>query len=538
MKTRKINLDRTPIESEYVQSKQNFDHVLSNYKAIKPTLWKNPWFYGPIGLASIALVVALSIGGNENEPSKAVTEIPVVEFPEDTKCIHPILEKEDVAFEVFQVDPLNDEKLQLKSGTTIEIPKGSLEAKKTEENVTVKVREFKTKAESFVAGIPMDYGSDKAFESAGMIEIRGFQDGKTVVISPEKPIEISLSLSQNSNGFGFWKLNEDSKEWIKYPTIVSDFENKGIDNTTKISNFKKNKVDEEIIQINTKIDQLEEPQKSDYMLANKGGQVFDIDFKPSDYPELEKLKGVEFEVDSKVKYDKNFTKKTWNTVDLTKSGNQYLVKFTNAKEEIQLPVRPVLTGARKEKAEIEFQKVFDTYNETKNELISEKEKLEKSKKEQQAKFDQIVHDAKQMMKADSKKEELNAIKKIDFRLLAWGVYNCDKPISYPKPLAKELAFLYENNADINLSAIYVFDGDKNVRYSFGEATRHSLTEFGFNLKHKTTLIAIDKEGEISYVKDVDSQNLDLGRIKFKRIQEKDVNLNYIEKLINESTLDT
>ena len=36
MKARKINLDRAPISSDKIESKQDFGHVVTNYKLIKP----------------------------------------------------------------------------------------------------------------------------------------------------------------------------------------------------------------------------------------------------------------------------------------------------------------------------------------------------------------------------------------------------------------------------------------------------------------------------------------------------------------------
>tara|TARA_B110000285_G_scaffold225681_1_gene284289 strand:+ start:1797 stop:2564 length:768 start_codon:yes stop_codon:yes gene_type:complete len=57
MKKVKILVGREPLSKGYVQSKQNFEHVLSQVKHLKPPIWKTPWFYGPVGLAVVALSV-------------------------------------------------------------------------------------------------------------------------------------------------------------------------------------------------------------------------------------------------------------------------------------------------------------------------------------------------------------------------------------------------------------------------------------------------------------------------------------------------
>ncbi len=60
MENRKTTLDREQLSSEVIRGEQNFNQVLKGHQAMKPPLWKTAWFYGPIGLASLALVVAVS----------------------------------------------------------------------------------------------------------------------------------------------------------------------------------------------------------------------------------------------------------------------------------------------------------------------------------------------------------------------------------------------------------------------------------------------------------------------------------------------
>lgn len=54
----KTVLDREPISSEAINSRQDFGKVLAGYKALKPSIWKSSWFYGTAGLATIAIVAA------------------------------------------------------------------------------------------------------------------------------------------------------------------------------------------------------------------------------------------------------------------------------------------------------------------------------------------------------------------------------------------------------------------------------------------------------------------------------------------------
>lgn len=60
MEKRKTILDRKPLSSEYIRGRQDFDGVLKAHKAMKPPLWKSAWFYGPVGLAVIAIIVSVT----------------------------------------------------------------------------------------------------------------------------------------------------------------------------------------------------------------------------------------------------------------------------------------------------------------------------------------------------------------------------------------------------------------------------------------------------------------------------------------------
>jgi len=67
MKEFKVKLDRKKLSKEHIESKQNFDSVLAQIKAIKAPFWKSAWFYGSIGLSGIAVVVGYSFIQNKEE---------------------------------------------------------------------------------------------------------------------------------------------------------------------------------------------------------------------------------------------------------------------------------------------------------------------------------------------------------------------------------------------------------------------------------------------------------------------------------------
>lgn len=54
MEIKKVNLDREPISSAYIQQKEDFASVVKMHKRYSDILWKKTFFYGGIGIASIA----------------------------------------------------------------------------------------------------------------------------------------------------------------------------------------------------------------------------------------------------------------------------------------------------------------------------------------------------------------------------------------------------------------------------------------------------------------------------------------------------
>lgn len=59
MEIKKVNLDRTKLSSSYIQGKQDFNRVIQTAKLTKVPTFKSPWFYGAVGLSSVAVATML-----------------------------------------------------------------------------------------------------------------------------------------------------------------------------------------------------------------------------------------------------------------------------------------------------------------------------------------------------------------------------------------------------------------------------------------------------------------------------------------------
>ena len=107
MKNQKILVDREPLSKEFIESKQDFGNVLSHVKNLKPPVWKTPWFYGPVGVA----VVAITVSSVNINPRKT------------------LIEQAEKATDYERILPFNERKIEVKTlavSSPIEVKKTSI----------------------------------------------------------------------------------------------------------------------------------------------------------------------------------------------------------------------------------------------------------------------------------------------------------------------------------------------------------------------------------------------------------------------------
>jgi hypothetical protein len=551
MKENKIKIDRPIISSEEINSKQDFTKVVEGFRKIKPPLWKNPWFYGPIGLASLAIVLTLTtLNNNEFEEKTTLIESKDIKLPADTECIHKPIKNLENNSEVFYVKTDKSESIQLASGTELTFPKGSLIVS-GKDSVRIEVKEFNDKSSAFVSGILMDHGDDSAFESAGMIEISGTVKGEPCTINPSIPVEVNFVLNQNPENFPFWKLDTLENKWVDYP-VKYKVAQSNYKSHTKHNNEKLNLEEQKkLLQNNLKENNIAfqavvVPSKVDYKLPLDGKQKFDLDFDLTDFPELKSFKGMNFEVYTQEAYDKSFTKKTWSDVSLKKEQDVYFAYFKNKQETFKIQVRPVLSGNDKVKSEKEFQKALNESEEMKKELFEKNKEIRKELEETENKYKQLVASFKDQTDKDLElaKESSNGRTMVtanefvaNFSIVSFGIYNCDKVNKYPKTFARDFVFSYNGSSAVNIKNAYVFDQNLNTRYSYGNDYRHVLQNLGFNKGNENVLITIDESGHLGYVLKFDEFSFEKEKLKLTRVDKKDINLAFIQKLLSESTVE-
>ena len=109
----KINtiLDRKPINSEYINSKQDFNKVMNGFQKLKPPVYKQSWFYGALGLAAVAIVftaVSLTLSDDDKKTVASADvkkEVPFEQEPPQEK-IALVVDMDETAEEIPEVEPV------------------------------------------------------------------------------------------------------------------------------------------------------------------------------------------------------------------------------------------------------------------------------------------------------------------------------------------------------------------------------------------------------------------------------------------------
>lgn len=109
--------------------------------------------------------------------------------------------------------------LTLTSGTTIEIPANAFvdeQGNTVTTPVTITFKEYHDAADIIASGIPMrvrtPHGEDEWMQTAGMFEIEGFTNNRSVRIAEGKALNISL-VSKVDGAYDFWYFDEAQGNW-------------------------------------------------------------------------------------------------------------------------------------------------------------------------------------------------------------------------------------------------------------------------------------------------------------------------------------
>jgi hypothetical protein len=389
------------MSSDEIAKNKNFQTVLKKNAIMNTPLFKKPWFLSSIVAAVVATVASILLfnkySGNNLDKSKEIST-----------CVNPPLKNLDIKYSINKVNAEDGATLDFATGSRVTIPPDAFvddNGNKLKGEVELRFREFHDVADFFVSGIPMTYdsaGVKYQFESAGMMELLAFQNGKKVNMASDKSVNVELASTYKGTEYNLYKLDTLHNNWsclgkdkVSSSPIVSadSIKRDSSSSLTEKDVTIEEDVKPEIKKIEIKKEEVvKEKEKAIAALpkpapepkkpkqAKNEKYTFDISVDEKEFPELAIYKGVLFEIGEE---NKNFNPAlydiTWDDATLkegTKKGENYSLGLKKGTKKYEFIVYPVFEGTYYKNAVKDYKSKFDKYSEAADNRKKEEKKIE------------------------------------------------------------------------------------------------------------------------------------------------------------------
>ncbi|MCB0429450.1 MAG: hypothetical protein H6585_11795 [Flavobacteriales bacterium] len=446
MTKRKIQINRPDLSREDATKDMNFSKVMKSYKALRP--FYKTWQFMAGGTALVVAMLALTqlpvkqkedaqvrteatsaVSANDSMNAVAATEV----TPGKKPFVNPPFPDYDIPYQKFNV--MADKACKLtysKTGSEIIIPAGAFVDEKgtpVQDNVVLEYREMHDVVDFFVSGIPMTYdtlGETRHFESAGMLEVRGWQNNKPVYLAPGKEMKVLMASRDDREIFNRYHLDTVAKKWVcdgKSKVIPCE---KKVEQPAKVEE-KSRPVVKELFRAEAEEVPVGSPLPVYPQAANPSQQRFKVDVDPTAYPELACYKGLSFEVSAR---DRSFDKKwfgvNWTGMELQRSdpsSNLYNLALSRPDTSVHVLVKPVVDAEHLDEA-------MATYTKLKTERMKDVQgdgKQVKTFNEAQESSRPEIAVADRVMEMGYKVAGVRPI-----AIPQMGIHNCDFPAPLPR----------------------------------------------------------------------------------------------------------
>jgi len=404
-----------------------------------------------------------------------------------------------------------------KSNSKIIIPKKAFVNKQGEDivgDVEIRYREFHDQADIIAAGIPMAYdsaGVKSQLESAGMLDIRGYQNNEPVFIKPNKVITVEFASKYPEDRYNMYVLDTIARNWVYTgrdnslvnekakqaklreqhdAAVPANIETKKTIELQQQLDAIPPKIESERIACEKKVSQLPKailPSKP--MKATTGRPQFQLDVNYKEFPELEAFKNAVFEVGTENKnYTPEFSKITWTSAEIAEGpqkGRNYLLILKQMNKVEKLVVYPALTGANYDAALKTYESKFEEYKAGVAKREASEKKLREEFEAKQAAYlaeqkrlqaemtqEQIRAQAEAAKQLNQQTAGMNDNQKVTrvFQVSRFGFCNSDCPRAFPKGGSMNPIFTINNGKSfVQPHMIYLVSIDKNLVFTYDDS---------------------------------------------------------------------
>jgi hypothetical protein len=548
MKDTKINIkmNNDKLTTEEISKGKDFNSLYKKYTTTTTKWYKSPKKLG--GISSVVVVTTVTVTLSLVKYTKHSNPVHIQPKPviaatstvshattraATAKFVNPPIKGADIPYKSFTVNAQKGGELKYGNSSKINIPKGSFvykDGREVQGNVVIKYREFHNPVDFFLSGIPMTYdsaGKQYTFESAGMLDIRGFKDGVPVEIAKDKKIDVQMASVGTGTEYNTYRLDTVTRKWVyieRRQAILAP-----ADKTTP--RVKKDSILPEQHEITAEKAQIAKTQADEKKLesalpiqpqkASATSYTFDINADPKEFPEMAVYKNMLFQVDAA---DKNFkpeyTKDTWEDATLNRqgSGNNYTFTVKKGGESHTFMVHPVFEGKNYDAAMAEYSQKYQQYE------TSLAAKKAEEKKEQDA-YLTMVKTQEAIEKAEEEAYQKRLLAEntgsgvINYlQVRSFGFYNCDHPDVFPEGASLMPRYADNKQDNLNSTLVYIAEKGRNALFCYSPGQN-----FRFNPHKDNFSWCVTPDGKVAvFTKD-----------DFKKIQQREggytFNMNVIDK---------
>ncbi len=403
------------------------------------------------------------------EPTPPTGNDLILPVDDPTPLVNPPLPEADVPFGTFTINARKGGSWEGPNGTIIEVPKNifvDADGQPVKGDVNIHYREFHDAADIILSGITMKYndeGTIRDFQTAGMMEIQGSQEGEAVFIREGEEIQISMASFTEEDDYGLYFLDPE-KGW------------EDIGKATLENNKDKKRKIQQVAQLPP------EPRKPLVVTAEDGGIGFNVDY--SQFPELKPFKGLKWKpLDQKYADDNEWAlTKTWSKISLEevdKENLAYRLVLGHRKGNFELDVTPMFNKEDHAKEMAKFEKKLQRFN--------------KIKKDRESRL------ALLNAQADVRRS---------FGIAGFGIYNCDRVFRNPKTwtlkVEMEMPTDFQGLTDNELDVYHITRDNRTVI----PYVKEDLKVFKYLPDEQNYLVVLFPDRTIGVVKPQDFENVE------------------------------
>jgi hypothetical protein len=322
----------------------------------------------------------------QNKSSEQTVQLP---------SICPPVPNEDLPFNHHKIHPDSAVIIEAATGTTLHVPADCFQRADGSRPSTIefKWREMHNAVSILQSGIPMEVAGTNGdhLQSAGMIEMRAFENGSELIVKQNREIEIELAAYRPSDGYSLYNL-EKNKQWNVKDTFQT------------IENKRKKK---KIADIQSQL-QVKDSASEDF--------VFMLDGDTSFQPTLKPFIDIQWKLvdDLKKREIANALRQDWNRI---------LLKTINSKK-LVYQITLVLNVANYDDDSLK-----QTISFLATPLLDGKTGKRAMKKEMEKKMEEYSFQEKQLLtELDRLQQQANLLN--TFKVQNMGVYNIDKLMKF------------------------------------------------------------------------------------------------------------